>query len=239
MSLLDLSFENPAENLACDEVLLDLCDEGLLTGALRFWEPAKPFVVLGYSNAGLREVNIDYCREASIPVLRRCSGGGTVLQATGCLNYSVIVRVDWAPELGSISSTNSYILQRLARAFATGLGLEVAIRGQTDLALGSLKFSGNAQRRKRLALLYHGTVLLNMDLELVERTLRMPSRQPDYRAHRGHGEFLTNLGVPPAEIKNAIADVWEAGNGEFKVPIDRVQRLARDKYQTEDWNWKF
>ena len=56
---------------------------------LRFWEPNKPFVVVGYANQAAREVDLEACRKLGIPVFRRCTGGGTVLQGPGCLNYSL------------------------------------------------------------------------------------------------------------------------------------------------------
>src|SRR5713226_6021948 len=73
-------------------------------------------------------------------------------------------------------------------------GDPVTVEGFTDLAVNGLKFSGNAQRRKRRCLLFHGTFLLDLDLALVEKLLRPPSRQPAYRENRSRAEFLTVVG---------------------------------------------
>src|ERR1041385_179712 len=86
MLYLDLTSSSPAENLACDEALLDFCEERPGLEVLRFWESTERFVVLGYANALHREVNVAACEAAQIPIMRRCSGGGTVLQGPGCLN---------------------------------------------------------------------------------------------------------------------------------------------------------
>src|SRR3989442_6260317 len=94
---LDLTLPTHAENLACDEALLDWCDERDGPEVLRFWEPRQHFVVVGYGNRVEREVNVAACHELSIPVLRRCSGGGTVLQGPGCLDYSLILPIDSDP----------------------------------------------------------------------------------------------------------------------------------------------
>ena len=48
------------------------------------------------------------------------------------------------------------------------------------------KICGNAQRWKRRAFLHHGTILYDFDLAKIERYLRLPARQPDYRAGRAH-----------------------------------------------------
>ncbi len=116
MRLLDLSFPSPEENLACDEALLEMCEQGYEHEILRFWEPPSVFVVLGYSNPASTEVNHDACRLAGVPILRRYSGGGTVVQGPGCLNYALILRTSSAGPLSTIPGSNSYIMNRQRRA---------------------------------------------------------------------------------------------------------------------------
>src|SRR6516225_6073909 len=112
MKLLDLTLPTPAENLACDEALLEECEDHGGPGILRFWQPSQYFVVVGYGNKVAAEVNTEYCEGQGIPVLRRCSGGGTVLQGPGCLNYSLVLPIDLSPMLGGIASTNEFVLTR-------------------------------------------------------------------------------------------------------------------------------
>jgi lipoate-protein ligase A len=92
----DLTFPTAEENLACDEALLEMCEAGTTGDVIRFWEPNQYFVVVGYANQVAREVNHALCRQNTIPVLRRCSGGGTGLQGPGCLHYSLILATDQA-----------------------------------------------------------------------------------------------------------------------------------------------
>ena len=49
-------------------------------------------------------------------------------------------------------------------------------------------------------LLYHGTVLYDFNLELIDECLTMPPRVPDYRASRDHRDFVTNLPLVAAAI---------------------------------------
>ena len=108
MEYIDLTLSTPAENLALDEALLDLCDSNEIGEVLRFWESPEPFVVLGYGNHTDKEVNAAACASAAIPILRRCTGGGTVLQGPGCLNYALVFRVEEHSEIENVSSTNRY-----------------------------------------------------------------------------------------------------------------------------------
>src|SRR5437763_11579056 len=77
MTYCDITLPSPQENLACDEALLEACEDGHGDEALRFWEPAQNFVVVGYANEVAKEVNLRFCEQNNIPVLRRFTGGGT------------------------------------------------------------------------------------------------------------------------------------------------------------------
>jgi len=239
MKYLDLTLPTPQHNLACDEVLLDLCEDGLEGEILRFWEPLEYFVVLGYSNKIGREINEVSCQTLRIPALRRPSGGGTVLQGPGCLNFSLILKIDGAAPLQSITRTNTYILDRHREALMSLAGPGVKVQGTSDLTVNNLKFSGNAQRRKRRALLFHGTFLCSFDIPLIEKALQMPPKQPDYRQNRTHTDFLTNVATSPAEIKKALKKCWGAKEELKKIPSQKIEELVREKYSKEEWNYRF
>lgn len=235
MQLLDLSLPTPAENLACDEALLNDC-ETRGGAVLRFWESPTPFVVVGYANAVAREANVSACEADGVPVLRRCSGGGTVLQGPGCLNYALVLEIASAAALATVSGANKFILHRIAAVLSGLLGEPVELCGDTDLVWRGLKFSGNAQRRRRTHLLFHGTVLLGFDLGLVEKYLPQPSRQPDYRQARPHREFVTNLPLSADGVKWALAAAWQADAILASWPEEETRRLVRERYSLAEWN---
>jgi lipoate-protein ligase A len=235
----DFTREAPAENLAADEALLDHCEDAGGGGVLRFWEPARNFVVVGYANRVATEVDPGFCRSAGLPILRRCSGGGTVVQGPGCLNYALILPISHSPQLESVSSTNQFIMSRIGAAITPLVGTPVEIKGHTDLALGGIKFAGNAQRRRRRCLLFHGVLLLDFDLALIEQSLPMPSHQPDYRANRPHRDFVRNLGLPSAVVKSALRQAWGAQESLVALPEDRIESLTRERYSTDAWNSRF
>src|SRR5437899_12097636 len=141
----DLTFESPAENLACDEALLDWCEAGQAAEILRVWEPSKAFVVLGYANRAASEANLSFCQKNNIPVHRRCTGGGAVLQGVGVLNYSLILRTAGNGPYHSIGATNNFVMQRHRAACAELLNAPVEIKGHTDLAIKDVTFYRNAQ----------------------------------------------------------------------------------------------
>jgi lipoate-protein ligase A len=247
MQILDLTLPTPAENLAADEALLDLCEAGAGDETLLFWEPRETFVVVGYANKIATEVNVAACVAKKIPIFRRCSGGGAVVQMPGGLNYSLILRITEDGPTRSISSANKFIMEKNRAAIETLLPefkiknskLKISVRGHTDLCLGDLKFAGNSQRRRKHFLLFHGTLLLNCDLALVSELLPMPSLQPDYRASRSHSDFVTNLNLPTEKVKAALAKEWNAVEELKNPPLEEISKLAREKYATREWNFKF
>lgn len=228
---------SPAANLACDEALLDACEEHAGGEVLRFWESPEYFVVVGYSNHLAREVDVEACRQDNIAILRRCSGGGTVLQGPGCLNYSLILRIDSNEALQTITGANRFIMHRHREAISQLLGRDARVQGHTDLSLEGLKFSGNAQRRQKQSLLFHGTFLYNFDHGLMEKFLRMPTREPDYREHRSHDQFVMNLPLSASSLKSALCAAWSA-NAVLAAAPD-CTRLVADKYSQSEWNLKF
>jgi lipoate-protein ligase A len=263
--------------------------EKISDGILRFWESLEYFVVVGYANKVTAEVNQTACAEINVPILRRCSGGGTVLQGPGNLNYSLILPFDETGPLRNITAANQFIMERNRNAIETLLSgrrrreeshskigkqkaesgnsqsrltsgvtenprpqtpdprPEIVVSGHTDLTLIThhasritpKKFSGNSQRRRKTFLLFHGTFLLNFDLALIEKLLLMPTKQPDYRQHRAHSEFLTNLHLPADAVKQALQSAWGATAPLKEIPHNQIAALTREKYSTAEWNCKF
>jgi lipoate---protein ligase len=231
--LLDLTLPLPVENLALDEALLEELIERGGDPVLRFWESDRHFVVLGRASRVADDVDLAACHKDGLPLLRRASGGGTVLQGPGCLSYALVLPLDWHPDLANIRTTNQFILERIATVLREW---EPAthFRGISDLAIDGMKMSGNAQRRTRNTLLFHGTILHGMSGDLIARYLKHPSRQPDYRSNRPHQTFLRTINVPPQAIKQAITSAWSAIPMNCAWPTARMPRaietvLARSR----------
>ena len=238
MQFLDLSFSTPALNLAADEWLLNQAEIGACGATLRFWESPAYFVALGYTNRAEIEANVPACERENVPILRRVSGGGTVLQGPGCLNYALVHPI--APgETLNVEATNKLVMETQRAAFQQLLGVAVAVAGYTDLATNGLKFSGNAQRRKARHFLFHGTILLDFDLDLVQRLLRPPSKEPDYRARRSHRDFIRNLPVSRAEVKAALRVAWNADERADDIAVGALEELVEERYGRDEWNLKF
>lgn len=208
------------ENVAMDEAMTKAAaSEQRYT--LRLWWAGAPTVVIGRSETPEVVANLDNCGRLGIEVIRRASGGGTVLQMPGVLNYSITAP---GPPIFDIRRTFAvgarYLIEVLAQ-----FGLEAQQRGISDVAVGELKISGNAMAKRWGGLLLHGTLLYDLDLDLVETCLRHPPREPDYRGGRRHRDFITTLsllGVPASmyEVEMAAVDTAHrmTANGDLRLP---------------------
>jgi lipoate-protein ligase A len=255
MQRLHLTLPTPAENLALDEALLDHAEEiDTEFEVLRLWESRQPFVVVGRSSRVEQEVDLATCRACQIPVLRRSSGGAAIVAGPGCLMYAVVLNYDRRPELRDIRRAHAYVLDRFAAALrpAVANGGTIIRAGTSDLATNLdaqsairnpkseiRKFSGNSLRAKRRYFLYHGTLLYNFDLSLVETCLCVPPRQPEYRAARSHRDFVMNLPASQSALIRAIDDAWPT-TGELKDwPVTHVAELVAERFSRDDWNLEF
>jgi lipoate-protein ligase A len=233
MQFFDLTLESAALNLALDEALLLQAESGALAQILRFWEWPHDAVILGSACKRAEDADVAACERDQVPIIRRSSGGGTVLLGRGSLCFSVILPMSGDLALNEIRSSYVIILDRLIEAFALpGLALE----GICDLSQHGRKFSGNAQQRKRTHLLHHGTILYDFDLSRVSRYLRMPERRPEYRADRPHDDFLCNLQVSREWLIQRIVAAWNAEPGPSHIPQEKIAELMKEKYGNEQWH---
>ncbi|MGC6367320.1 MAG: lipoate--protein ligase family protein [Candidatus Marinamargulisbacteria bacterium] len=228
MQLLNLTYQTPVENLAIDEQLLKAVDQGdFPNGICRIWESSTYFVVLGLSKKIEDDVHDDACKNDGIPILKRCSGGGTVLQGPGCFNYGFVLPMKNNKNLSSITSTTSYILSLVQEALSPYVsGTEQ--KGISDLVINDIKFSGNAQRRLKHAILFHGTILYDFNLSLVTKYLKEPPVQPEYRQKRSHNQFIQNIKVSKDNLIQSFATILP---NHVILPSDYISDELLRKYR--------
>ncbi|MEK9657803.1 MAG: hypothetical protein VW378_05480 [bacterium] len=196
------NFNDPAKTVAYDDLLLQQAKPKEVI--LRLWEPSCDFVVLGKSNNPLNEVYVDRCHKEGIPIIKRCSGGGTVFQSSGVINYAIVA--PHHPPFDSIQACNREIMTMVKDVLSDDQ-LSLAIQGYTDLTYQGKKCCGNAQRRTLSHFLFHGSILVDIDLGKISHYLKHPSREPDYRKGCSHQDFLCHLPLKKAEVYRRLARI--------------------------------
>ncbi len=237
MKLLELTLPTLAENLALDEALLKAADEhqSLDCEVLRLWHADNVGVVVGRSSKVADEVYLDQAAAQQVPVLRRPSGGATVAIGPGCLLYTLLMDLNAQPALRMLDAVHDYVMCGMIEAIRP-FAPRVRFNGTCDLVLNERKFSGNSLKVGRNWTLYHGTLLLNMDLAIIDQLLKHPPREPEYRKGRAHSEFVTNLNVDADALCESLRKTWRADSALEEIPQGLARELLVSRYSQANWN---
>jgi lipoate-protein ligase A len=158
------------------------------TQTFMIWQPDKTYIVLGASNRPEEALYAEKVLQDGITVMKRPSGGQTVMLTPGNLVIAAVYPNSMQP--GKLFNTiNSLIISTIEEAGIGGLSL----RGISDIAIGRKKILGSAMYRNREKLLYHAVLNVSEPASTFEKYLRHPGKEPDYREGRNHTEFVTSL----------------------------------------------
>ncbi len=191
----------------------DLLDAELLednTSTYRYmvWEPGFLCIVLGQGSQLDRSIDVEQAAADGVPVYRRPSGGEAVVLSPGTLVVSILKRGDGprSPRL-YFNAYNEKIIQALR-----GLGIKtLSAKGISDICIGNQKILGSSIYRNKDRVFYHGVLNRTESVDIIERYLEHPLREPEYRDGRSHKDFVTSLAqqgyrFTGEEIRNALIE---------------------------------
>ncbi len=167
----------------------------------RTWTCLEHTVVVGRGTSIDDEVNLGYCRDNGIGVIRRGSGGCAVVIGPGSVQYTFILPHSVTERFNSIDGCKTFC----NRALVACIGRELTADDSGDLMVEELKVAGLALKRKLNASLVHGSILSDMDTSVIAKALLHPPREPSYRRGRPHETFVSNLGpLDPAVLERKV-----------------------------------
>ena len=127
----------------------------------------EPTVIYGRNQVLENEVNLEYCREHGVDIVRRKSGGGCVYSDLGNIMVSYVSR------RGDVSEVFDRYMTALTEALRA-LGVPAEKSGRNDILLEGRKISGNAFRQLPDRSIVHGTLLYSTDLEALTEAIKPP-----------------------------------------------------------------
>jgi lipoate-protein ligase A len=254
--LLQTGFHDCYYNMGLDEALLESAAQEDSLPVLRFygWEPQA--VSVGYFQGLEEEVDTQACKDRGIGVIRRITGGGAVFHHAE-LTYSIILPSDHPLAGASIHDSYRILCAGVIRGLAL-LGLNARFAPINDILCGDRKISGNAQTRRKNTVLHHGTVLLDLDADLMFSLLRVPEEKMKGRLIQDVKDRVTSLraqGISAGftETEAAMIEGFrQALNLEFAVPPsvpaypggpepaedERARELALKRFASPEWLYK-
>ncbi len=208
---------NPWQNLTMEKYFL-LDHPKKEKNIYLFFYENLPSIILGQSLKISDEV---FLHKRYYPVLKRLSGGGSVVHFIGNLNFSIFLSLKEYTFFYDIKNSYELILNSIIDSFKSKIIL--AKKGLSDLSVlqaGQFrKISGNSQARKKGFLLHHGTFIYNsFPVANISYYLKMPSKQPTYRENRQHKDFM--LKVCPISKSQTIFFIMKAMQKLFKTEIN-------------------
>lgn len=202
----------------------------------------EPAIVVGRFQNTLEEINSNFAETHQIRVIRRITGGGAVYHDLGNLCFSFILH-DIRPEIIDKSKYARPLLGALAK-----LGVQAEVTRRNDLTVDGKKFSGNAMALHKNRLLFHGTLLFDTDLEMLEEALKSPAVKFESKGVKSVRSRVTNLKkylpmeMDLLQFKQSMkqllfADTPTATYTPSQEDRDAIQKLVKTKYET--WEWVF
>lgn len=149
-----------------------------------------PIVVIGRGTKPEIELNVENILEDGVDVYLRYGGGCSVVIDEGNIIVSVVLPVEGFTQ-------NRYYFDKISdwiRVSLVNLGIPGVVRdGTSDLSIHGRKISGSCIYNSLDYLYYSATILLQPVTSLMERYLKHPPREPEYRGGRKHTDFVTEL----------------------------------------------
>ncbi|MGA3392045.1 lipoate--protein ligase [Lactiplantibacillus pentosus] len=210
-------------NLATEQYLMNNVDfdEPLV---LFYYE--EPCIIVGRNQNTLEEINADYVREHHITVTRRLSGGGAVYQDLGNLCFSFVVDSD-SQEFGDFKTFTKPIIDALHDMGA----MTATVSGRNDLLVDGKKFSGNAMYSRNGKTFSHGTLMLNVDLNVVPQALTVPTDKIASKGIKSVRSRVTNLRPYLApEYQNITVPEFQDALLKELFHVDSLDQIADKEY---------
>ena len=249
VAVVDTGLASGIRNAAIDRAWLELRANGHGNDTLRLYR-SHPTASVGRHQALDRELRLDYCLQHSIEVVRRASSGGALYLDPDQLGFSLIMRRPAAWRELALAQ----LLARGSAAVAAGLaqlGIAATFKSPNDVEVGGRKIASVFVACHDDAVLLHGSVLLDADIETMLKTLRIPTEKLSPDGLAAARERLTAVNacrvgpLPLAAVTRAltrgIAGHLElnlhAGDNAAPVDAPAPEQLAREQALAQAIRW--
>jgi lipoate---protein ligase len=179
------------------------------------WIPNETCIVMGRSNNSVDSLFTEDVVADNIPVYKRPSGGEAVVLSNKMVVLSIAVeQTDFKSGKSYFKDYNTKIISVLKN-----LGIEdLGYKGISDITINDLKILGSSIYQNKFIVFYHAVLNVGESVSLIDKYLKHPVREPDYRKNRNHKDFITSLFKENYNI--IIDDIKKAIEIEFQKFVD-------------------
>jgi lipoate-protein ligase A len=205
------------------------------------WQ-SEPAIIIGRFQNLWAETNFHFAEDHNISIIRRISGGGAVYHDAGNLCFSFILQNVTPDKFNKVA-----YIQPVVDALAQ-MGIHAEISQRNDLFFTGKKFSGNAMAYHQNRLLFHGTLLFDTNLEMLEKVLTQPAFQIESKGVKSVRSSVTNIRqylstqMDIVQFRQRLTDLLLSTEQAViyqPTPEDltAIQELVKNKYLSWDWNY--
>jgi lipoate-protein ligase A len=175
----------------------------------RVYQPADIAVVIGKGSNPHIELQVENCVQDEVPIYRRSGGGCAVVLDPGNIIVSAVLPSNG---IGNIAESFEHLSQWMISGLK-GIGIEdVRREGVSDLAVNDRKIAGACIWNSKDVIYYSASLLMQPRIDLMERYLKHPPKEPEYRRGRSHSDFVgeMNLSTPLRTMETIIGELQHA-----------------------------
>ena len=187
--LLDLGAVSPLRSQAVYHGLAERMDDAACD-TIVLCRPAAPYFCVGHHQVPGEELDLDWCRRRSYPVIQRRIGGGTVFLDERQLFYQCVFHRRQAPF--AVEAIYRRFLTPAVRALQT-LGLRASLEAVNEIEVEGRRIAGTGGGQIGEAVVVVGNLLLGFPAEVMARAWRVPSAAFRRLAEEGLRHHLTTL----------------------------------------------
>jgi len=237
--------------LATDEMLAGRVAAGLSQPVLRLYTYRAHAALVGRFQDVRHEVRVDWCQENGIDINRRPTGGGAIIMGPNQLGVSLAVPRRTAGFDGGARELMGRFSSGVAEGLAR-LGVAAGFRGKNDLEVDGRKIAGlGVHRAGSGGLLFHGSLLVDLDVALMSRVLSLPfdavtdtelatlsDRTTTVRTLRNDE---ISMDAVRTNVAAGFADAFDVDLEPGELSAEEcadAARLEQDKYRCHAWIWQ-
>lgn len=206
--------------------------------------PDRPYVSIGFHQEVEKEIDLEYCRQHGIPVIRREVGGGAVYLDGGQVFLHFVFHKEHMPR--QVEEVYKRFIDPVVATYRA-IGIDASHRPLNDIVAGARKIGGTGIASIGQAMVVAGSLMFDFDSATMARSLKVSSEKMRDKVYQSLQDYMTTirreLAEPPdreavkAILKSNYASMLgvDLEPGELTAKEKRWVRTINRRFSSARW----